>query len=462
MVRWQPSALATFGLSGTSALPLGPRCTAAQANTDPDDATRVRPARCDVLTGNALALDWNVRSPGGIWFLRGQASASQYLGGLTDAQLDVGGAPLAAPRRRTLADGTVLRPGDLGGGAFLAFGKNGGEPWRFDVDLEWESPRLELNAVGYQRAQDEAKTRAILRYIRPTGGGPFNFWGALVGGDARWDARGEVLTSAVAFVELDLELKAFHGLSLYVDAAAPAWDRREVDGAATPLQRPGGWSVNLSGWTDQGLPLSVQGNLGGGRNFPLPNVRTVDYWYADAALTWRAHDRVQTEVKLHVEKSAWSVRWVDSPRRGDQLLAGLESPNLSITLRQQLLLTPRLTVQGYVQLFTAAGRYGPYYRATPRADGRIHAGDLVAAAAAGGAPGLPRGGPQRLGGPPLGVPARLDALPRLLPLGEPALLGGRHGAARLLAPARRAGPRPGGRHGAGEVELVLGGVGLSP
>ena len=377
VARWQPSALATFGLSGTSALPLGPRCNGPQANTDPDDASRIRPARCDVLTGNGLALDWNVRSPGGVWFLRGQASGSQYLGGLTDTQVAADGTPLATGRRRTLADGTVLRPGDLGGGAFLAFGKNGGEPWRFDVDVEWESPRLELNAVGYQRTQDELKGRAILRYVRPTGGGPFNSWAALVGGDARWSSDGAVLTSAFAFWELDVELKSFHGLSLYVDASPPAWDRREIDGAAIPLRKPGGWSANLSGWTDQGLPLSVQGNLGGGRNWPLANVRTADYWYLEGAVTWRAHDRVQTDLRIHLEKSAWSARWVDSLSGGDQLIAGLESPNLSVTLRQQLLLTPRLTLQAYAQLFTAAGRYGPYYRAAPRADGRIHTEDFV-------------------------------------------------------------------------------------
>jgi len=381
VLRWQPSALATFGLAATSALPLGPRCDGLQANTDPDDPARLRPARCDVLTGNGLALDWNVRSPGGIWFLRGQASASQYLGGLTDVQLDHAGAPLATARRRTLADGTALRPGDLGAGAFLAFGKNGGEPWRFDVDLEWESPRLDLNAIGYQRTQDELKTRAILRYVRPTGGGPFNSWATLVGGDARWSADGSVLTSAVAFWELDLELRSFHGLGIYVDAGLPAWDRREIDGSGLALQKPGGWSFNAWAWTDSGRPLSFSGTVGGGRNWPLAGVRTTAYWFLEGGLTWRAHDRVQTDLRLHLEKTAWSARWVDSLPGGEQLIAGLESPNLSVTLRQQLLLSPRLTLQAYAQLFTAAGRYGPYYRAAPRADGRVHAGDLQAAGA---------------------------------------------------------------------------------
>ena len=460
VLRWQPSALATFGLAATSALPLGPRCDGLQANTDPDDPVRVRPARCDVLTGNGLALDWNVRSPGGIWFLRGQASASQYLGGLTDAQVDpgAGGAPLAVGRRRTLADGTVLRPGDLGAGAFLAFGKNGGEPWRFDVDLEWESPRLDLNAVGYQRTQDELKTRAILRYVRPTGGGPFNSWAMLVGGDARRSADGSVLTSAVAFWELDLELKSFHGLSLYVDAALPAWDRREIDGSGLSLQRPGGWSANLSGWTDQGQALSAQGNLGGGRNLPLAGVRTVDYWYArrrpDLARPRPRADR--SAAPPGEERLVGPLGGLAPGRRAARRGAGVAQPlghpapaapahaaphaaGLRPALHRRRPLRPLLPGR-------AAARRADPRRGPPGGRGARRAARL------------PRGGPQPLGGAPLGVPARLDALPGLQPRGDPADLGGADGAAGLLAPAGRPGPRPGGGHGAPEVELVLGGL----
>jgi len=51
------------------------------------------------IGGNALALDWSLKSSNAEYFLVGQATGSQVQGG---------------PPSRTLADGTVLRRGDLG------------------------------------------------------------------------------------------------------------------------------------------------------------------------------------------------------------------------------------------------------------------------------------------------------------------------------------------------------------
>ena len=68
-----------------------------------------------------------------------------------------------APRRHRAA------PGHLGAGAFASAGIEGGEPWRFDVTWQYESPRLDLNTLGYQKTQNEQMGRAVRRYVRPTG-----------------------------------------------------------------------------------------------------------------------------------------------------------------------------------------------------------------------------------------------------------------------------------------------------
>jgi hypothetical protein len=376
VARWQPSALVTLGASASSALPLGPACTTLQANTDPDDPERVRPRRCDALTGNAVAADWNLRSPGSEWFVRGQLSASQYLGGDFTPQLDPGGAPLAVPRLRRLADGTVLRPGDGGWGGFLALGRNGGEPWRFDLDLEWESPRLELNAVGYQRTQDELRVRPIVRYVRPTGGAALHSYGVLLGADLRSTADGATFTNGTAFLAFDLQLKTFHTGGCELDFDVPAYDPREIDGAGAPFQRAGSWNANCWLSTDKARPLALNLGGGGGWTTALAGVRSTHWWAVDGGLTLRSNASVQTDLLLHYELNGWPARWVEQTSGGAHLFAELHSPVASATLRQQLLLTPRLTLQAYAQLFVAAGRYGPYYQAAPRASGRLVSADL--------------------------------------------------------------------------------------
>ena len=374
VARWQPAANATLGLSAANALPIGPACTTAQANTDGD-----RPARCDVLAGSAAALDWNLRSRDSEWFVRGQLSASRYDGGAYTPQTDPAtGDPLDLPRLRRLADGTALRHGDLGWGGFVAFGRNGGEPWRFDVDVEYESPRLELNAVGYQRTQNDVRFRPIFRYVRPTGGGPFHEWAALFGGDLHATTDGTLRRrSGTFFVATSGQLRSFHAFECEADLDLPADDVREISETGLAFGRAGSWNGSCFVTTDQSRPVYLEAFGGAGRTLPLAPANTVGFGWAGGLISVRPHPSVETRLAFQWEDSRWPARWVETTTSGEQLFAELHAPTLSVTLRQQLLLTPRLTLQAYAQLFVSSGRYGPYYTGVPSASGRIRAADLV-------------------------------------------------------------------------------------
>ena len=380
VARWQPAANATFGLSATSSLPLGPRCTADQANGSGD-----RPTRCDVLAGSAAALDWTVRSADSAWFLRGQVSGSVYDGGDFTAQVDAAGQPLAAPPRRVLADGTVLRRGDPGWGAFVAFGRSGGEPWRFDVDLEAESPRLELNALGYQRTQNDLRARPILRYVRPTGGGPFHSLAHGVGADLHATSDGALRRrSATFFYFYELQLRSFYTFGCEADLDLPGDDVREISRTGIAFGRPGSWNASCYLNSDQSKPVYLEANAGYGRSDAVGPAAAAPFGWAGALVSLRPHPRVETRLAATYETDRWPARWVETSAAGEQLFAGLHAPYLSLTVRQLLLLTPRLTFQIYGQLFVSRGTYGPYFHSTgpTPAGGRIRAADLVA----GGAP----------------------------------------------------------------------------
>jgi hypothetical protein len=385
VARWQPDSRLSLGATVTSALPLGPTCTDLEADTSANDPAPLsaRPRRCDVLTGHALAVDWNLRSADGEWFLRGQLSGSQYLGGgFTEQAVDPGS--LAAPRRhRILTDGTVLHPGDLGWGGLVAFGRNGGEPWRFDVDVEYESRRLELNAVGYQRTQNELRLRPVIRYVRPTGGGAWNEYAVALGTDARLSADGRFLTGATSFLAFEAQHKSFHVGGCELDFDASGYDRREIERSGLAFQRVGSWNFNCWVSSDRARAVVWNADAGYGQSTPLAGVRQIAFWWADAGAVVKLGARVQSEVQLHYELDQWPARWVGLERSTQrQWFAELLAPSFSVILRQQLLLTPGLTFQAYLQLYVDAGRYGPYYWARP-ADGRVRSADLVPGSPAG-------------------------------------------------------------------------------
>jgi hypothetical protein len=379
VARWQPTATAALGLFATDALAIGPACATAQANGSGD-----RPARCDVLTGSAVAVDWNLRSADSEWFLRGQLTGSRYAGGAFSAQEDpASGLPLALAPRRVLADGTVLRPGDLGGGGFLAFGRNGGEPWRLDVDLEYESPRLELNAVGFQRTQNEARLRPIVRYVRPTGSGPFHSLAHGLGADLRATSDGQWRRrSATFFYFNELQLRTFQTFGCEVDLDLAGDDVREIDRTGIAFARAGSWNTNCYVNSDQSKPVYLEAYAGHGASFAVGPGVGAPYGGTGGLISVRPHPSVETRVAVSYESNRWPFRWVETTASGDQLFAGLRAPLVSVSMRQLLLLTPRLTFQLYGQLLVASGRYGPYALGWAPAGGRIRAADLVP----GGAP----------------------------------------------------------------------------
>lgn len=363
--RFKPSAAASLGLWLTSATPLTVPCTPAEAALD------TPPPRCTVKGGNATAVDWNLHTRDSEWALYGQAAASQT----------VGGNPA-----RLLPDGTVIRPGDLGEGTYVTLARQGGEPLRFEIYYEYESPRLELNPAGYQRTQNEQAGRLRLRYVRPSGGGAFHGWEVGVTAATRWTTDGRGLNRGNgASVYAIAQLRNFLDLACELSIEDPHWDVREINGSGIPyLRAPFLWAY-CSGSSDASLPLATEWALFAGgevRAGPLPALSS---YGGVATATYRPHPRFESRLSIASERNVFQARWIETrsapgtsdPSAAQVLFGGLVSPFLSITAREQLVLTPRLTLQAYAQLYTEFRRYGPFYLAESRNRSPIRPRDLV-------------------------------------------------------------------------------------
>ncbi len=378
--RAQLSPGADIGVVGTSVTSLDRPCTVGDASAAPEGANG-RPARCDSLLGHALAIDWSVRSSNSEWSARGQVTGSQYLGG------DVGSGRLTgsgtqstdpvAPPKRQLADGTVLSVGDLGAGGFLTFGKMGGEPWRFDVTLEWESPRLELNALGYMRTQDESRVRPIVRFVRPSGGAGLQSYGVFVGADLRATSSEGLSTGRQLFASFDLRFTGNSGGGCEASHDSPVYDVREVARWGRPLWQSGGWSLRCWGDSPQGRLVTASVNGGLTNRSAYLGVAGAMSASFGGSLSIRWSEEFVTEVGGSFERQEYPVRWLESHEDGVAILARLRVDASSITIRQSAYLHRNVSLQLYAQLFGAAGAYGPSFSSGPGA-GRIDWSDLVA------------------------------------------------------------------------------------
>jgi hypothetical protein len=292
-------------------------------------------SRCfqDAYVGS---VDYRWRSADGDW-----ASVGQVL----TSMLDHGPG-------RTVPDGTVIGPGDLGTGAAGYVGKEGGEHWVGDAWGGYSSRKLEINDMGYN----------------PRG----NVWWD--GGDLEYrtlQPSGKVLETHTRLEYFDNHsmagLPLLTGLNLntagkldnfwryFVEVhwRPHRYDDREF-GDGTALERAAVLAGNDTRLQTDPTQLvsasvhSVEETLaGGGFNYNV----TVDLllhmlpqWDFDLApaMTWNAGE----------------PRYVAAgPLAGQYTLGHLDAKSVGGTLRTTYTFTPTLTLTAYAQLFLASGHY---------------------------------------------------------------------------------------------------------
>ncbi|WP_338872212.1 carbohydrate binding family 9 domain-containing protein [Myxococcus stipitatus] len=336
----------------TLANPLSGTCTAEDAALEED----LRPAACRARGGYSGALDFDLKTQDGQWGVYGMMVASRVDGGLPS---------------RTLEDGTRLHDGDSGAGGYLRAGRFGGEGLRPEVGVDVASPTLSLAATGFQRAQNEVSPRATLRYSRPNGMGPFREFYAHAFAASRWtaDARRERVVTWLNFLA-EATLPSFDVVGLETGANLNGFDVRELSRTGVALERHNRAFVSVYGETNPKRILALDATFSLGHRFKGGPSASAWGWYAEASLSLRPHPSLETELSVSNDLTDHGPRYVETRSPREFLLGELESQFLSLTLRQQWVLTPRLTLQGYAQLFTAHGTYGPFFTATSDARNR--------------------------------------------------------------------------------------------
>ena len=364
VARGKLGETSTVGAQLTAATPLSGTCAEADAALPVER----QPASCLTLGGNAAAVDWLLRTADAQWHLLGQVTGSQVVGG---------------PPERLLPDGTRLRRGDTGLGAYVNFGKLGGEPFRFDMRYRYASPTLELNAAGFLPTQNHQYLGGAFQYVRPGGWGPLHSFAAILILERRWSADTRQLALLEgATLKLVSLLPGFHSLELEAGYYLPSYDLRELTGSGVALERPSERYLGLFGETDVNQPLSLRGAVQLLNRPHAQQGRSKTGWLLESTLTFRPENRLESRLTVAAENMPHGPRrvGVEDPGSSSFFFGELHSHVLSLTLRQQLVLTPRLMLQAYAQLFSSYGDYTGVYQGTSADGSRIRLVDLTPAA----------------------------------------------------------------------------------
>jgi hypothetical protein len=312
------------------------------------------PASCTALGSLAGSLDFDVKTGDSQWGVLGLLTASRATAG---------------PPERLLRDGTVLRRGDMGAGGYVRAGRFGGKGFRPEVGLDLALPKLELNATGFQRTQNATAPRFQLMYAQPDGFGPLNDFFATLTVKPQWTADGRgVYRGTSASLSVDSLLPSFDVLGVLGSLDVGGYDVRELAGTGLPLERTGVAYLGLYGNTKSTRRVYVGGSGGVNRRLGTAVLPAHWDWTASVYAVMTPHPALQTRVEVGSDRTRHGPRYVEPLDDSHFLLGDLDSRYLSLTLRQQWIVSPKLTLQGYAQLFTAYGVYGRYF--TADSDGR--------------------------------------------------------------------------------------------
>ncbi|WP_224365563.1 DUF5916 domain-containing protein [Hyalangium versicolor] len=331
-----------MGVSLVAATPLVGGCTAEEAALDEEE----QPAECLARGGLGAAADFDLMTSSGEYGVLGQVDASRSVGG---------------PPERTLVDGTVLHRWDTGYGGYLRAGKFGGEGLRGSLEYDFSTPTLELNAIGFQRTQNENTPRMVLRYERQNDLGPLKSLSGMLSGSSSWttDGRG-VHRGNKLLANVGVMLPSFDYLMFEGAVNFGGYEIRELDSTGIPLEAERNGYVLLYTETNGSRPVSLSGLVAADFHERGPASSTA-IWAFDLTLALRPHPTLETRLQVSRDTSRYGPRFADSLGDNRFLLGNLDSHYLSITLRQQWVIQPRLTLQVYGQLFTAYGVYGQLY-----------------------------------------------------------------------------------------------------
>lgn len=275
---------------------------------------------------------------------------------------------------RSLPDGTVIRPGELGTAMVFSVDKDGGKHWVWDWDNEFTSRGFDNNDLGFSERQNQIVSGIDLAY-RTTD----PWWHTLETESAFEYEQARNLDGLRLKDEYQLntewKLRSFWSMKVAALYRRAAFDDREV-GDGTALERARAWVCEL------GLVGDPRNALAGSYEQVIswrPNGVAVE---ARATLTFRLLPQVDLDLTPEVGYTQGEPRFIE--RMGDRefLFGRLTAREVGATMRATYTFTPRISLQAYAQLFLASGEYNEpsAYIGAPNARPTISLRDLIPAA----------------------------------------------------------------------------------
>lgn len=246
-----------------------------------------------------------------------------------------------------------------GWGGVVAVGKNNGGHWRYGLELDWRSPGLEINDVGFLDVTDRIRQEGFVRYVENEPGRWFKNYNVML-----MQRRHYVFDGTFVKDEFDL-----HG-SFNVNSNWHISQRFGYDTEAYSTRGlRGGPAMYFPGWWSSQTNISSDGS------------KDFVWWlgiYADGStegksgifsvwpgFSFKRGGRFRFSYSFGYSVGDHDWRWVGSEEYSDgrdtaYVLGRLERDTFQSTIRMDFNFTPEISLTYYGNLYLTSGTYSGY------------------------------------------------------------------------------------------------------
>ena len=247
-----------------------------------------------------------------------------------------------------------------GTGATLTYGKRTGKIV-YDVGVNWLSPGLELNDIGFLSQTDILRQYGWVQYriLKPFG--IFRWLRVNLNQSSNWDFGG-INTGNDFNINGRAEFKNFWAASGGLYASAFSVSNADLRGGPS-LTYPGMWEVWSWMSTDPRKKLRIEINPWRGVGFD-DNRESRGLWMN---FTYRPTDAFNISLNPVVNTYQDEMQYVTTAEHNGEdryIMANINQRTYNLSLRFTYMLTPNLSIQYWGQPFASSGSYSAFKRIT--------------------------------------------------------------------------------------------------
>jgi hypothetical protein len=251
---------------------------------------------------------------------------------------------------------------ELGGmGGRIKIGKGSKGLFRYSTEVNWRSPGLELNDIGFMQMTDLIRQENAVSFFVVKPVSIFRSYNIGLSEQNSWNFGGEYLGSA-ASLNFYCNFLNQWGTSVSGTYQSESLDSRLLRGGNSVLV-PASWAGNLSVHSDWSKKVVI----GLGSSYTAGTRDNYESITANAEFSVKPVNSLRISVTGNWSKTNDQLQYVAVRQAAGEksyVLAAIDQRNLGLTFRIDYNITNELSIQYYGSPFAATGRYNHFKHAT--------------------------------------------------------------------------------------------------